>query len=278
MGASLVSQPPVNHSSADKATSPFKRLPWLRGCSADGRPAIPGRKSPVWRALGAHCRFPRQMRCLTSGRIGASALPGFGPANASGQVIMATDTAPTVIKKYANRRLYHTGTSAYITLEDLAGMVREGEDFVVYDAKSGEDITRSVLTQIIFEQENKEGGQNLLPVAFLRQLIRFYGDSMQALVPSYLEFSMENLAREQQKLREQMSQAFGPAAAFQAMEEQVRTNMAFFSEAMRMSSPFSRRPAQEGGGQSAGGESADGKAPEGTAPAPAGDLDALRRQ
>jgi len=202
-----------------------------------------------------------------------SALTGFGRANASGQVIMATDTAPTVIKKYANRRLYHTGTSAYITLEDLAGMVREGDDFVVYDAKSGDDITRSVLTQIIFDQENKEGGQNLLPVTFLRQLIKFYGDSLQALVPRYLEFSMENLAREQQKLREQMAQAFGPAAAFQAMEEQVRTNMAFFSEAMRMFSPFSRRPGQE-----AGGESGDGKTPEGSAPAPAGDLDTLRRQ
>ena len=127
-------------------------------------------------------------------------------------------------------------------------MVRKGEDFVVYDAKSGEDITRSVLTQIIFEQENKEG-QNLLPVTFLRQLIRFYGDSMQALVPSYLEFSMNNLSREQQKLREQMAQAFGPAA-FQAMEEQVRTNMSFFTEAMRMFTPFAAgarraRPRQE---------------------------------
>jgi polyhydroxyalkanoate synthesis repressor PhaR len=108
-----------------------------------------------------------------------------------------TDKQPTVIKKYANRRLYHTGTSTYVTLEDLAGMVRQGEDFVVFDAKSGEEITRSVLTQIIFEQENKEG-QNLLPVTVLRQLIRFYGDSLQALVPSYLEFSMANLAREQQ--------------------------------------------------------------------------------
>ena len=152
---------------------------------------------------------------------------------------MATDKQPTVIKKYANRRLYHTGTSTYVTLEDLARMVREGEDFVVYDAKSGEDITRSVLTQIIFEQENKEG-QNLLPVTVLRQLIRFYGDSLQALVPSYLEFSMANLAREQQKLREQMAQAFGPAA-FHAMEEQVRTNMSFFTEAMRMFSPFAQR-------------------------------------
>ena len=115
------------------------------------------------------------------------------------------DKAPTVIKKYANRRLYHTGTSTYVTLEDLAGMVREGEDFAVYDAKTGEEITRSVLTQIIFEQEGKEG-QNLLPVTFLRQLIRFYGDSMQALVPSYLEFSMDNLSREQKQLREQTAQ------------------------------------------------------------------------
>jgi polyhydroxyalkanoate synthesis repressor PhaR len=161
---------------------------------------------------------------------------------------MTDAVAPTVIKKYANRRLYHTGTSTYVTLEDLGGMVRGGEDFVVYDAKTGEDLTRSVLTQIIFEQESK--GQNLLPVAFLRQLIRFYGDSIQALVPSYLEFSMENLAREQQKLREQMAQAFGANAfgprAFEAMQEQVRANMAFFSEAMRMFSPFNdKREAKE---------------------------------
>jgi polyhydroxyalkanoate synthesis repressor PhaR len=159
----------------------------------------------------------------------------------------AADKAPTVIKKYANRRLYHTGTSTYVTLEDLAGMVREGEDFVVYDAKSGEDITRSVLTQIIFEQENKEGGQNLLPVTVLRQLIRFYGDSMQALVPSYLEFSMDNLSREQQKLRDQMAKAFGPSA-FHMMEEQVRANMSFFTEAMRMFSPFTKSEEKEGKG------------------------------
>ena len=178
---------------------------------------------------------------------------------------MATDKQPTVIKKYANRRLYHTGTSTYVTLEDLATMVRDGEDFAVYDAKSGEEITRSVLTQIIFEQENKEG-QNLLPVAFLRQLIRFYGDSMQSLVPSYLEFTMDNLSREQQKLREQMAQAFGPAA-FQAMEDQVRTNMGFFTEAMRMFAPFAKRDEEEAGGKP---------------PAPkaegAGDIDALKRQ
>ncbi|PVE26118.1 polyhydroxyalkanoate synthesis repressor PhaR [Microvirga sp. KLBC 81] len=176
---------------------------------------------------------------------------------------MATEKQPTVIKKYANRRLYHTGTSTYVTLEDLAGMVRQGEDFVVYDAKSGEDITRSVLTQIIFEQENKEG-QNLLPVTVLRQLIRFYGDSMQALVPSYLEFSMNNLSQEQQKLRDQMAQAFGPSA-FQAMEEQVRKNMSFFTEAMRMFSPFPQ-----------GGAGAPAKAPP-QAEEPS-DLDALKRQ
>jgi len=181
----------------------------------------------------------------------------------------AADKAPTVIKKYANRRLYHTGTSTYVTLEDLAGMVREGEDFVVYDAKSGEEITRSVLTQIIFEQENKEGGQNLLPVTVLRQLIRFYGDSMQALVPSYLEFSMDNLAREQQKLRDQMAKAFGPSA-FQAMEEQVRTNMSFFTEAMRMFSPFATRGDAKGEGK--GEPRAEGK-PEASA-----DIDGLKQQ
>lgn len=118
---------------------------------------------------------------------------------------------PITIKKYANRRLYNTGTSTYVTLEDLAGMVKTGEDFVVFDAKTSEDITRSVLTQIIFEQENKEG-QNLLPITFLRQLIRFYGDSMQMLVPRYLEVSIESLTREQEKFRQQMAQAFGVGA------------------------------------------------------------------
>src|SRR5215217_1582115 len=109
---------------------------------------------------------------------------------------MAKEKEPTTIKKYANRRLYNTGTSTYVTLEDLANMVKAGEDFVVFDAKSGDEITRSVLTQIIFEQENK--GQNLLPITFLRQLIRFYGDSIQNLIPSFLEFSIDNLTREQQ--------------------------------------------------------------------------------
>src|ERR1700729_1242456 len=120
-----------------------------------------------------------------------------------------TKTAePITIKKYANRRLYNTGTSTYVTLEDLAGMVKAGEDFVVFDAKTSEDITRSVLTQIIFEQEGKEG-QSLLPTTFLRQLIRFYGDSVQALLPSYLEFSIDRFTGEQQKFREEASRAFG---------------------------------------------------------------------
>src|ERR1700733_1786344 len=117
----------------------------------------------------------------------------------------STKTAePVTIKKYANRRLYNTGTSTYVTLEDLAAMVKTGEDFVVYDAKTGDDITRSVLAQIIFEQENKEG-QNLLPITFLRQLIRFYGDSMQMLVPKYLEQSIDTLTRDQEKFRKQMT-------------------------------------------------------------------------
>ena len=182
---------------------------------------------------------------------------------------MATDKAPTVIKKYANRRLYHTGTSTYVTLEDLAQMVRAGEDFVVHDARSGEDLTRSVLTQIIFEQESKEG-QNLLPITFMRQLIRFYGDSMQALVPSYLEMSIDNLTKEQGKLREQMSKAFGPAA-FTAMGEQVRTNMALFNEAMKMFSPF-RATSELAASEPAASESDEGAAAE------TGELDHLKRQ
>ena len=157
---------------------------------------------------------------------------------------MTTEKKPTIIKKYANRRLYDTGTSTYVTLEDLAAMVKKGEDFVVCDAKTGEDITRPVLTQIIFEQEGKDG-QSLLPIAFLRQLIRFYGDSMQMLVPSYLEFTIDKLTKEQQKFRDQFTSALGtgPLAeptrqAFQSLEEQTRKNMAVFRQALAMFNPF----------------------------------------
>lgn len=182
---------------------------------------------------------------------------------------MATETKPTVIKKYANRRLYHTGTSTYVTLDDLAGMVKKGEDFVVFDAKTSEEITRSVLAQIIFEQEGKTG-QNLLPITFLRQLIRFYGDSMQSLVPSYLEYSIQTLTQNQQKFREQVHQAFGGnsfgTAAFAAMEEQAQKNMTMFREALKMFTPFPLQP----------GTAADGTTTERTAES--GELDELRRQ
>jgi polyhydroxyalkanoate synthesis repressor PhaR len=155
---------------------------------------------------------------------------------------MADEKEPVTIKKYANRRLYNTGTSTYVTLEDLAAMVKAGEDFIVYDAKTGEDITRSVLAQIIFEQENKEG-QSLLPIAFLRQLIRFYGDSMQMLVPRFLEQSMSSLTREQGKFREQMAQAFG-VGGFGPLEDQVRRNMEMFEKTFAMFAPPFARPGQ----------------------------------
>jgi polyhydroxyalkanoate synthesis repressor PhaR len=157
---------------------------------------------------------------------------------------MAKPDEPVIIKKYANRRLYNTGTSTYVTLEDLAKMVKAGEDFQVFDAKSSEDITRSVLTQIIFEQENKEG-QNLLPITFLRQLIRFYGDSMQMLVPRYLEVSIDSLSREQGKFRDQMAQAFG-ATGFGPLEDMARRNMEMFERAFAMFAPFARREGQAG--------------------------------
>src|SRR5579871_6279614 len=179
---------------------------------------------------------------------------------------MTKTAEPVTIKKYANRRLYNTGTSTYVTLEDLAAMVKTGEDFVVYDAKTGEDITRSVLTQIIFEQENKEG-QNLLPITFLRQLIRFYGDSMQMLVPRYLEVSIESLTREQEKFRQQMAQAFG-VGAFTSLEEQVRRNMEMFERAFAMFAPFARREGQGG----------DSETEPGKASSKAGDIDDLKRQ
>ncbi|WP_163265397.1 polyhydroxyalkanoate synthesis repressor PhaR [Chelativorans alearense] len=153
---------------------------------------------------------------------------------------------PVVIKKYANRRLYNTGTSTYVTLEDLAEMVKRDEDFVVQDAKTGDDITHSVLTQIIFELENDKNGQNMLPISFLRQLISFYGDQMQMVVPSFLEQSMLAFAKEQERLREQMTQAFGKTpmgdmmqmnAPMKVIEEQARRNIEMFQQAMRMFSP-----------------------------------------
>lgn len=161
---------------------------------------------------------------------------------------MAAKDDPVIIKKYANRRLYNTGTSTYVTLEDLAEMVRRGEDFTVQDARTGDDITHPVLTQIIFELENREG-QNMLPIPFLRQLISFYGDQMQMVVPSFLEQSMIAFAREQERFREQMKDAMGGigkvpmdvtqmAAPMKAFEEQARRNIELFQNAMRMFTPF----------------------------------------
>lgn len=163
------------------------------------------------------------------------------------------DDDVVVIKKYANRRLYNTQKSAYVTLEDLAQMVREGVDFVVRDAKSGLDITRSVLTQIIFEEEAK--GQQMLPANFLRQLIRLYGDTLQGVVPGYLETSMTTFLRNQEAIREQMTRAMGQNPAVANLEAMARHNMEVYEAAMRMFNPFGGRAGErdaaqgtEGGG------------------------------
>ena len=183
---------------------------------------------------------------------------------------MSNSTTPITIKKYANRRLYNTASSAYVTLADLAKMVKTGEDFVVFDAKTNEDITRSVLAQIIFEQEGIEG-QSLLPITFLRQVIRFYGDSVQALLPSYLEYSIDRFTGEQHKMREAASRAMGAGAfataPFGALEELTRKNLAAFTQALGLFTPFTASAVTP----------ATASAPP-TAPASSSDLDDLRAQ
>ena len=203
---------------------------------------------------------------------------------------------PTIVKKYANRRLYDTSTSRYVTLEDLAQMVREGRDFVVQDAKSGEDITRPVLGQIIFEQEAKDG-PSLLPTEFLRQIISYYGDQMGAVVPSYLEQSMAAFQKSQDEMREQMTRVMGgkppdPAAMMGGMasaplkmiEEQTRRNAEMFSQAMRAFSPFgmggadAARPAADANdGRATGGRTKDGRTKDGLGQG-GDELDELRAQ
>jgi polyhydroxyalkanoate synthesis repressor PhaR len=148
----------------------------------------------------------------------------------------STEKTPVTIKKYANRRLYNTATSSYVTLDDLAKMVKQGGEFVVYDAKTGEDITRSVLTQIIVEEEGK--GANLLPISFLRQLIGLYGDQMQWLVPRYLEQAMAAFASQQEQMRKNLQNAFGGLFPFGGIEEMSKQNMALFEKTMKMFSPF----------------------------------------
>jgi polyhydroxyalkanoate synthesis repressor PhaR len=170
------------------------------------------------------------------------------------------ESKPVVVKKYANRRLYNTSTSSYVTLDDLAKMIKKGGDFVVYDAKTGEDLTRSVLTQIIVEEEQK--GQNLLPISFLRQLIGFYGDSMQFLVPGYLEQAMQAFARNQEEMRRSLQQTF-PMFPFGQLEEMGKTNMALFEQALKMFLPQLR--------------GAKAAAPEPAAAPPAGEDPRLKR-
>jgi polyhydroxyalkanoate synthesis repressor PhaR len=149
---------------------------------------------------------------------------------------VGAEAPPVVIKKYANRRLYNTSTSSYVTLDDLSHMVKQGSEFVVYDAKTGEDITRPVLTQIIVEEEQK--GQNLLPISFLRQLISLYGDSMQWLVPRYLEHAMTTFARNQEQMRKNLQEAFGGLFPFGPLEEMGKQNLALFEKTMKMFAPF----------------------------------------
>lgn len=163
---------------------------------------------------------------------------------------------PVVIKKYANRRLYNTETSTYVTLDDLAAMVKGERDFVVFDAKSGDDLTHAVLTQIIVDQEGRMGNQTLLSVPFLQQLIRFYGAGIEKMVPSYLQISLESLAREQDRFRTQFAGAFTPHGAFEAYQEQARKNIAMIEKAMTMFTPFAKGGAAGGEQATAEGEAA----------------------
>lgn len=194
---------------------------------------------------------------------------------ATSQKTARADGDPIIIKKYANRRLYNTAKSSYVTLDDLSQMVRAGEDFAVFDAKSGEDITRSVLTQIIFEEEAK--GHNMLPTNFLRQLIRLYGDALQGFVPGYLDSAMDTFSKNQEKMRE----AFGSSQAMASFEAMARSNMEWFEQAMRMFGPFAGGaggPQMPGMPQPGGNPAKAPKAQEKPAADLSEDLDQLQRQ
>jgi polyhydroxyalkanoate synthesis repressor PhaR len=187
---------------------------------------------------------------------------------------------PVTIKKYANRRLYNTAASSYVTLDNLAQMVKEGVDFVVYDAKSGDDITRSVLTQIIVEEEGK--GDSLLPIGFLRQLIGYYGDSLGGMVPSYLELSMETFTRNQQQMRERMSGSAsgsrGAMSPLKQIEEMGQANMKLFQNAMEMFTPFAAdSPKKNSGGAKPGSDTAPAESDDAIADLKA-KLDAMQSQ
>jgi len=172
---------------------------------------------------------------------------------------MSAETSPDaiVIKKYANRRLYNTATSSYVTLDTLCQMVKDGADFVVYDAKTGENITKPVLTQIIFEEEAK--GHNLLPASFLRQLIAFYGDSLQSLVPNYLAMSMEAFTRNQEQFRHYLTGTLGDISPFKKLDEMNKQNMVMFQRAMEVFNPFAALDASGSGGRTDPSGSGQGK-------------------
>jgi polyhydroxyalkanoate synthesis repressor PhaR len=195
------------------------------------------------------------------------------PDDQTASAAPAGDGKVVRVKKYANRRLYNTATSSYVTLEDLCAMVKQGTEFVVHDAKTGEDITRAVLTQIIVEEESK-GGQNLLPIGFLRQLIAFYGDNLQSVVPRYLEASMQAFSHNQDQFRDSMKAAFGGFFPFgPQLEEMSKQNMALFQNAMsQVWAPFAQAQAQPQPGARH-----EQDTPPAAAPA-APSLDELRRQ
>lgn len=185
-----------------------------------------------------------------------------------------SENGAIVVKKYANRRLYNTSTSSYVTLDDLSTMVKDGVDFVVFDAKSGEEITRSVLTQIIFEQEGRNG-QNLLPVTFLRRLIQFYGDSLQSFVPTYLDMSLESFTNQREQIRERFTEAWGGSSPIEAFEEQARKNMQLFEQTMRMFTPFAPGATP---GAPTGAPRSDASKPSAEAPDEDAKLEEMRRQ
>lgn len=158
---------------------------------------------------------------------------------------MASKTDCVIIKKYANRRLYNTQTSTYITLEDLAAMVRNNEDFKVVDARTGDDITRSVLTQVIFEEEAK--GAAMLPINFMRQLISLYGENVQSIVPQYLDMTMDAFSKNQEKLMKNATDMWGQnpfMGAFKtpdAFAEMQRRNMEVLKQTFDLFAPFMKQ-------------------------------------
>lgn len=197
-------------------------------------------------------------------------------AEANFQVTKSRTTGddPITIKKYANRRLYNTATSSYVTLDNLAEMVKNGDDFKVHDAKTGDDITKSVLTQIIFEEESK--GQNLLPISFLRQLIRYYDDNMKVFVPSFLEMSMESFTKSQDEIRGRLNEAFDPGVTFKNFEEQIRQNMSMFQDTMQSFSPFGDAFGTQSDNEKTSAESSPVNGSQGDEPA--SDIDDLKSQ